>query len=126
MPLLHDPFDLLDTDIKVAPILPASKLDEMVTRAMTSPQMVPLPVASAIRPAYRVYGGIAIAACLLLTFGFLSKDASTPDNKLMGGDIAASYSIQPKQKTMFAENDATDFNAGDISDYVILATFEDQ
>ncbi len=124
MPLLHDPFDLLDTDIKVAPILPASKLDEMVARATEQPQMAAIEVKKASAPSYRLYGGIAIAACLLLTFGFLSTHA--PDGDAGSGDMAASYSIQPKQKTMFAENDGTDLGEGDIGDYVILATFEDQ
>ena len=126
MSLLHDPFDLLDTDIKVAPILPASKLDDMVTRAMVTPQMMPLPVTSTPRHSYRIYGGIAIAACLLLTFGFLSTNTTVPNNELADGDMAASYSVQPKQKTMFAENDTAAFTEGDIGDYVILATFEDQ
>ena len=126
MSLLHDPFDLLDTDIKVAPILPASKLDEMVARAVAQSQMDALPTKTKAGFSYRLYGGVAIAACLLMTFGFLSLNFSGPNSESMNSDMASSYSLQPKQKTMFAENDMTDLGEVDIGDYVILATFEDQ
>lgn len=62
-----DPFDLLDTDISVVPVLPKTKLSAMVDAAVFHPQIektAPRPLAQMRKG--RWSGGLAMVACLVL------------------------------------------------------------
>lgn len=114
MSLQHDPFNLLDTNARVVPLLPKNKLDAMVAKALTRPQEKPLPVA---RPTHKFIWsgtGFAVAACLLLLISGTSKtplEITTAETAVLVSDA---------NQTTLDETDS------DLGDMLVLATLENQ
>lgn len=64
---INNPFDLLETDAKIVPILSKSKLDEMIGNALTHEQVMrPQKQSSWFSGKGWWSGGLATAACLIL------------------------------------------------------------
>lgn len=75
---LTGPFDLLDADTNVTPVLPKNKLDHMIETALTHTQIA-APQAAAKRPATLGWwsGGLATAACLILLLTLFPVETTT-------------------------------------------------
>lgn len=109
---LTDPFDLLDTDTKVAPILPKSKLDGMIDRALTLPQIE----APARRPAPFLEGrkgwwsgGLATAACMILLLTLFPLNQTMVKRTLPATHTATATATTGKTGSQIQE-DATEIS----------------
>lgn len=111
MSSLQDPFDLLETDSKVVPILPKSKLNAMVDHALTHGQMKRVPHAS-VSPFGMWSGGFAAAICAAFAFLFLTPSVPTIEKGQVASTVHAAH-------TQLANEDADEF-----ADLIVLDTLE--
>ncbi len=116
-PNLTDPFELLETDAKVVPILPKSRLDAMIDHAVTAKQIeAPQPKASSLIYGRKGWwsGGLATAACLILLLTLFPMNQTVVKNVIQPAHMTAS-STSEKQ----IQEDAIE-----ISDMMLYDTLE--
>ncbi|HNQ91864.1 MAG TPA: hypothetical protein PKI93_02925 [Alphaproteobacteria bacterium] len=108
---INDPFDLLDTDAKVVPILSKTRLDEMIDQALTREQVMhPQRQSSWMSGKVWWSGGLATAACLILLLTLF------PQNTVK--QFATPVSIQTEQASSFSDD------ANDISEMMFYDSLE--
>lgn len=117
-PNLTDPFELLDTDAKIVPILPKSRLDDMIARAATAKQIE----APRAKPSSLIYGrkgwwsgGLATAACLILLLTLFPMNQTVVKNVIQPAHMTAASSTPEKQ---------IQDGAVEISDMMLYDTLE--
>jgi len=116
-PNLTDPFELLDTDAKIVPILPKSRLDAMIDQAVTAKQIeAPQPKASSLIYGRKGWwsGGLATAACLILLLTLFPMNQTIVKNAMN----PAATSVSAKSEKQIQED------AIEISDMMLYDTLE--
>ena len=123
MSSLHDPFDLLETNTRIVPVLAKNKLEAMVRHTLTTPQDIASK--KGLAPRHIWWSGIsaAIAACLLLV-------VSNPQNRTPDFNPSGTPIIISETNTMTSPHtgirNASDDDENDFGDMVVLATLEGQ
>lgn len=119
-----DPFDLIDMEANVAPILPKNKLDAMVANALThaqisAPAQNRTPTISWTKTGWWS-GGLATAACLILLLTIFPKNTIQQlDHK----------TVQPTQAITVSQNqdstslDSDEFEISEMMFYDTLNGF---
>ncbi|MDY0029390.1 MAG: hypothetical protein RBR86_05560 [Pseudobdellovibrionaceae bacterium] len=121
---LNDPFDLIDMESNVAPILPNNKLDAMVTNALTHAQ-VSAPAQN--RPPTISWtktgwwsGGLATAACLILLVTIFPKSTI---QQLDHNAMQSAQAISVSQIETRSSQDGDEFEISEMMFYDTLNGF---
>lgn len=104
----HDPFTLLDTDVKISPVLTKSRLDEMIGHALSHEQINKPRFQKSTWLSGKGWwsGGLATAACLILLLSIFPQSPApnkAQTNALAEQSISTSDDVDEIADMMFLD-----------------------